>query len=301
MNLKKFKSLYGNDLCMLDSFNSFRIWAENSYVAFQKSYDIQYAELRNSYSTDENFFASDSYEDLVENWDEIPLNIVINLYSEMGWLLDKKYSSKKVQHSSKYDAFGYQTFFSEVFPVIQSIKDNIEFFYSLISLIDGIQKNYALYSYFVLELYCGIRKFDLTEAKLSLETKKTKKVFVAMNFNEKYNSLRPQIRNSITENGYEPVFIDNLEHNNQIVPEILKEIQDCHFVIADLSGQRGSVYFEAGYALAKNKPLILTCSHLDVDNIHFDLAQIKTIFWEDEYDLYERLKKRIDATIGHAF
>ena len=86
------------------------------------------------------------------------------------------------------------------------------------------------------------------------------------------------------------------EHNNQIVPEIFKEIDDSEFVIADLTGHRGGVYYEAGYAMAKEKTVILSCR--DGENTHFDVAQINTIYWQNEDDLFERLIRRIKATVG---
>lgn len=53
------------------------------------------------------------------------------------------------------------------------------------------------------------------------------------------------------------------------------------------------VYYEAGYARAKNKPLILCCKKDKNENPHFDVAQINTIFDKDEKDLTERLKKEL--------
>ena len=40
------------------------------------------------------------------------------------------------------------------------------------------------------------------------------------------------------------------EHNNQIVPEIFYEIRQSNYIIADLTGHRNGVYYEAGYAEA---------------------------------------------------
>ena len=54
-------------------------------------------------------------------------------------------------------------------------------------------------------------------------------------------------------------------------------------------------YYEAGYAVAKGKDLILCCK--DGENPHFDVAQINTIFWKDEQSLKDKLVRRIRATI----
>ena len=71
--------------------------------------------------------------------------------------------------------------------------------------------------------------------------RKNETVFVTMSFSDKMKKARKQISEAIQECGFIPVLIDIKEHNNQIVPEIYKEIESCTFVIADLSGQRGGV------------------------------------------------------------
>ena len=43
------------------------------------------------------------------------------------------------------------------------------------------------------------------------------------------------------------------------------------------------------------KPVIQLCQQ--DTKLHFDISQKKTIMWFDEYDIPERLKNRIKATI----
>lgn len=130
------------------------------------------------------------------------------------------------------------------------------------------------------------------------ETKK--QAFIAMWFdkNGSMEDTRATIINAITDSGYLPMIIDIKEHNNQIVPEIFYEIRQSNFVIADLTGHRNGVYYEAGYAEALGKPVILSCKESDFDNRHFDVAQKNTIVWKDQEDLYKRLVDRITATVG---
>jgi len=65
-----------------------------------------------------------------------------------------------------------------------------------------------------------------------------------------------------------------------------------------LTGHRNGVYYEAGYAHGLEKEVILTCREGDFDDQHFDVAQIATIRWKDDDDLYKKLVKRIEATVG---
>jgi nucleoside 2-deoxyribosyltransferase len=90
----------------------------------------------------------------------------------------------------------------------------------------------------------------------------------------------------------------HLQVNNQIVPEIFYEIKRSEFVIADLSGNRGGVYYEAGFAEGLNKPVIISCRSDYLKSLHFDVKQKSAVIWSDENDLYKRLIKRIEATIG---
>lgn len=122
--------------------------------------------------------------------------------------------------------------------------------------------------------------------------------FIAMWFDESMVLARTQIQSAILDCGYTPIIIDVKEHNNQIVPEIFFEIEQSTFLVADLTGHRNGVYYEAGYAQALGKEVILLCNKRDFENRHFDVAQKNTIVWEDESDLYNRLTKRIIATVG---
>ena len=57
------------------------------------------------------------------------------------------------------------------------------------------------------------------------------------------------------------------------------------------------MYFEAGFAMGLGRPVIWTCRKDDIDNAHFDTRQYNHIVWENEKELYEKLKNRIEATI----
>lgn len=95
--------------------------------------------------------------------------------------------------------------------------------------------------------------------------------------------------------GYVAIFIDEVEHNDFITPELLKYIRDSKFVVVDLSHQNNGAYFEEGYEMGLGKPVIQLCKK-DV-RLHFDIAQKNTIIWETEEEIPERLKNRIIATI----
>ncbi|OTW86283.1 hypothetical protein BK702_15635 [Bacillus thuringiensis serovar cameroun] len=127
----------------------------------------------------------------------------------------------------------------------------------------------------------------------------TKQVFVAMWFDSDMDSVyKNAISTAVKEAGFDPIRIDKVEHNNKIDDEIIAKIKQSKFVIADFTGHRGGVYFEAGYAMGLGKPVIWTCRENDLANLHFDTRQYSHIVWKDEMELKDSLLNRIRATIN---
>lgn len=135
------------------------------------------------------------------------------------------------------------------------------------------------------------------EIEKTIKKNRKKKVFIAMRFKDMDNVYNV-IYKAIDKAKFIPLRIDKKEHINQISSEIQYEISKSGLVIADVTGRNQGVYFEAGYAMGLNIPVIWTCKDDEVDKIHFDTRQYNTIFWKDENDLYERLKNRIEAVTG---
>ena len=85
------------------------------------------------------------------------------------------------------------------------------------------------------------------------------------------------------------------------MPEIFYEIKQSKFVVVDITKQNYGAYYEAGYAQALGKEVIVCCKKSVFDNPktkpHFDIAQKSMILWENEQDLIDRLKRRIIATV----
>ena len=98
--------------------------------------------------------------------------------------------------------------------------------------------------------------------------------------------------------GYDPLRVDSVEHVGKIDDEIISQIRRSRFVVADFTGQRGGVYFEAGFALGLNLPVLWTCHQNDINGLHFEVRQFNCIDWTEPPELAERLQKRIEAVIG---
>lgn len=122
--------------------------------------------------------------------------------------------------------------------------------------------------------------------------------FIAMQFGEKTKSIRQAFKEAISECRYVPRVIDEKEHNHQIVPEILYEISKSKFVVVDITFPNYGAYYEAGYAEALGKEVIICCKDTEFQKVHFDIAQKSAVVWKDEDDLRKRLYRRIEATVG---
>lgn len=122
-------------------------------------------------------------------------------------------------------------------------------------------------------------------------TVNSRNVLAAMKFGDDTRNLREAIRKGITDAGYIAIFIDEVQHNEFITPELLKHIRDSKFVVVDLTHQNNGAYFEEGYAMGLGKPVIQLCQK--DTRLHLDIAQKNTIMWATEADIPERLTNRI--------
>lgn len=171
---------------------------------------------------------------------------------------------------------------------------------------------YIIKSFFSENEYVKITEFDTCFEAVILpngwkrvdeiqkqQTKNSNTVFIAMSFSDKMKETRETIKKSIIKNGLIPRIMDEIEHNHQIVPEMLYEIRQSKFVIAELTGHNNGAYFEAGYALGIGKEVIQVCNKNKFDEDgHFDVKQINTVMWESQDDLLTKLDARIKATIS---
>lgn len=127
--------------------------------------------------------------------------------------------------------------------------------------------------------------------------------FVAMWFDPSMKqAFQSGIEPGVEDAGYKPVRIDNKEYNNKIDDEIIAEIRRSRFVVADFTqgegGDRGGVYYEAGFAHGLGIPVIFCCHEDYKDKVHFDTRQYNHILWKEPADLRDALAKRIAAVIG---
>lgn len=124
--------------------------------------------------------------------------------------------------------------------------------------------------------------------------------FIALSYKDN-DVVIEAISKCIKKMGFEPIIMRDLPLNNYIMPEMLKQISDCRFLVCDLTIPNFGAYFETGYAMGLGRPVILSCSK-DVfdskDTPHFDLHQYNTLTWINLDDLDEKLSHRIKESIS---
>jgi hypothetical protein len=125
------------------------------------------------------------------------------------------------------------------------------------------------------------------------------KAFVAMSFSADLKSIwEGPIRNAIEKAGYKPFRVDAEPHIDRIDAKIISEIKNSRFVVADVTGQKLGVYFEAGYAIGLGLPVLWCVRKDELEKVHFDTRQYNHIVWETADDLATQLYDFICAIIG---
>ena len=123
--------------------------------------------------------------------------------------------------------------------------------------------------------------------------------FVAMWFDKALDDaylkgFQPAIHSA----GYDPVRMDRIEHLDMIDDRTIAEIRRSRFLVADLTGHSGGVYYEAGFATGLALPVIWTCREDDRKGLHFDIRQYNCIFWDTPDTLRDKLRHRIESVLG---
>ena len=129
--------------------------------------------------------------------------------------------------------------------------------------------------------------------------RQSNRVFVAMWFNPSMNTLYDDaIKPAILKAGYDPLRIDKHEHVNRIDDEIIGQIRRSRFMVADFTGQRPGVYFEAGMMHGLGRTVIWLCAEKELQGMHFDVRQFNCITYKSPGEAKAPLYNRILAIEG---
>lgn len=129
-------------------------------------------------------------------------------------------------------------------------------------------------------------------------------VFVAMWYGDQDTKAKMDelfqngIEPAIHQAGYDVTRVDLSQHNDWIMDKVLGDIRLAPFVVADFTGHRNGVYFEAAFARGLGIPVIHTCERGDFGKAHFDTVQLNHVLWDTPEDLRTSLHYRIVRTVG---
>ena len=85
--------------------------------------------------------------------------------------------------------------------------------------------------------------------------------------------------------------VDEPQSNERITDRILESIRKAEYVIADLTGSKPNVFYEAGYAHGIGKIPIYVARH--GTKLEFDLKDYPVIFFKGMKELKDALEKRL--------
>ena len=124
-----------------------------------------------------------------------------------------------------------------------------------------------------------------------------KKVYVVMPFAKEFIDVYTYgIRKVAKDLGFVSDRADDIEHNDAVMKVVLERICEADAVVADITGRNPNVFYEVGYAHARERPVILVCRK--GEDVPFDIRSHNYIAYETITELEERLADRLRATLG---
>lgn len=135
---------------------------------------------------------------------------------------------------------------------------------------------------------------------LNTPNQNSNKIFMAFWFDHDIQKIFDNIvKPAIDEAGFlaERVSSSTTNLENKISDEIIGMIKSSRALIADCTGNRTAVYYEAGYAMGMKIPVIWTCREDQVGDVCFDVSQHPFILWNSPEDLADKIVKRLNAIL----
>lgn len=115
-------------------------------------------------------------------------------------------------------------------------------------------------------------------------------VFLGMQF-DGMDDIYKVLKNACSDCGLYPIRVDELHGSNTIIDEIRELIEQSEFIILDVTHNNANVYYELGYADGVGNTgadMMLVAKEGAI--IPFDIRHRRVLFYNDAFDLQEKLK-----------
>ena len=124
--------------------------------------------------------------------------------------------------------------------------------------------------------------------------------FVAMSFDEEHAAIFDEgIAPAVQDAGYEPIWMKDVLTNDDICHTMNVEIRKAQFLVADFTGLKGGVYYEAGFARGLGRQVFWTVHADSMKSVHFDTNHYQYVCWKTHEELKTQLSAKIVDLMGY--
>ena len=125
------------------------------------------------------------------------------------------------------------------------------------------------------------------------------KIIVLMPFAQKFDDLyQLGIKETVEDLGFECHRVDDLHYTKGILEQVITQIKEADYVIADMTGCNPNVFYEIGFAHALNKEVVLITQK--TEDIPFDLQNMNHLEYHGKIvKLSNMLAERIESLAGN--
>ena len=167
MNLWMFKQKI-NDIDgtenITERFKLFRVCIENTYVGYQKNWELEKQETIMNVVSEKDFLKSRMYLKMQEDWKGISYDMLIHLYNCMGWELDAALKDRTLNYCDENACLYYEINYDEVYKRIEKIEDTVEFAYAVLESVVNVPETCRLYKEFGIKVISGLSEYQLEES-----------------------------------------------------------------------------------------------------------------------------------------
>ncbi|MEW6229703.1 MAG: hypothetical protein AB1700_16705, partial [Bacillota bacterium] len=105
--------------------------------------------------------------------------------------------------------------------------------------------------------------------------------FIVIQYTDEFNALYNEvIRPTCESYGLQAIRAADIYSTGQILEDIVRSIQECFVIIADVTPNNPNVFYEVGYAHGMGKATILLCDRKR-DRLPFDISGFRTLFYDN--------------------